>query len=84
MRKLIQKLIRKLRENDDENGRNFAKINYFRMRFENFAKEIFRKFGNPIVTARNIYGIIESSGFRSVPLNFLVFGSYISRLMPNC
>ena len=35
------------RENDNENGRNFAKINYFRMSFENFAKEILRKFGNP-------------------------------------
>ena len=34
-------------ENDNENGRNFAKINYFRMSFENFAKMIFRKFGNP-------------------------------------
>ena len=35
------------RENDNENGRNFAKINYFRMSFENFAKMILRKFGNP-------------------------------------
>ena len=35
------------RENYNENGRNFAKINYFRMSFEIFAKEILRKFGNP-------------------------------------
>ena len=35
------------RENDNENGRNFGKINYFRMSFENFAKEILRKFENP-------------------------------------
>ena len=40
-------MIRKFRENDKENGRNFAKINHFRMSFENFAKEILRKFGNP-------------------------------------
>ena len=38
------------RENDNENGRNFAKINYFRMSFENFAKMILRKFGNPTRT----------------------------------
>ena len=40
-------MIRKFCENENENGGNFAKINYFRMIFENFAKEIFRKFGNP-------------------------------------
>ena len=42
-----EKLFENFRENGNENGRNFAKINYFRMKFENFAKEIFRKFGNP-------------------------------------
>ena len=47
MRKFSRKLIRKFLENDNENGRNFAKINYFRTSFENFAKEILRKFGNP-------------------------------------
>ena len=46
IRKFSRKLIRKFRENDNENGRNFAKINYFRLSFENFAKEILRKFGN--------------------------------------
>ena len=28
-KKFSRKLIRKFRENDNENGRNFAKINYF-------------------------------------------------------
>ena len=45
--KIFVKMIRKFRENDNKNGRNFAKINYFRMSFENFAKMILRKFGNP-------------------------------------
>ena len=49
IRKFSRKLVRKFRENDSENGRNSAKINYFQMNFENFAKEILRKFGNPNV-----------------------------------
>ena len=42
------------RENDNENGRNFAKINYFRMSFENFAKVILRKSKTLISTQRNV------------------------------
>ena len=47
--KIFAKMIRKFRENDNENGRNFAKINYFRMSFENFAKEIFENLETLIV-----------------------------------
>ena len=32
------------RENDNENGRNFAKVNYFRMRFENLETLLFSHF----------------------------------------
>ena len=45
--KIFAKIDSKYRENDDKIGRNFAKINYFRMSFENFVKEILRKFRNP-------------------------------------
>ena len=55
-KKISRKLIRKFRENDNENGRNFAKINYFQMSFENFAKEILRKFGNPNFNIKYVYG----------------------------
>ena len=48
-------MIRKFRENDNENGRHFAKINYFRMSFENFAKKILRKFGNPNYNAGRLH-----------------------------
>ena len=48
--KIFAKMLRKFRENDNENGQNLAKINYFRMSFENFAKMILRKFGNPTPT----------------------------------
>ena len=36
-----KKFIQKFRTNDNENGRNSAKINHFRMRLKNFAKRFY-------------------------------------------
>ena len=54
------------RENAYENGRNFAKINYFRMKFENFSKEIFRKFGNPNHAQHGKFGS-KSGSYLDIP-----------------
>ena len=42
----------RFRENDNENGRNFAKINYFRMSFENFASPM---------TSVQVYATVHST-----------------------